>query len=106
MLDVERSTTVGNEAALLEASMVDTSLSTTYRKYIDCLNRQAWAELEQFVHADVHYNGKWIGLSGYREMLERDFRQIPDLYFDIQRRYGQPICIRLFLQHHDEGAEL
>ncbi|WP_375778590.1 ester cyclase [Bradyrhizobium sp. ma5] len=64
--------------------MVDTTLSTAYREYVDCLNRQDWAELEQFVHVEVHHNGERIGLRGYREMLERDFREIPDLHFDIQ----------------------
>jgi predicted ester cyclase len=64
--------------------MADSTLSATYREYIDCLNRQDWVELEQFVHAGVNYNGERIGLSGYREMLERDFREIPDLHFDIQ----------------------
>ena len=68
--------------------MTDASLSTIYREYIDCLNRQDWAELEQFVHDEVHYNGEPIGLSGYREMLERDFREIPDLHFDIPVRYS------------------
>ena len=34
------------------------ALSTIYRQYIDCLNRQDWAGLEQFVHSEVHYNGK------------------------------------------------
>jgi predicted ester cyclase len=63
--------------------MADPSLSNVYRAYIDCLNRQNWVELEQFVHSEAHYNGKRIGLSGYREMLERDFREIPDLHFNI-----------------------
>jgi predicted ester cyclase len=63
--------------------LTETSLSTIYRDYIDCLNRQDWAALGQFVHDEVHYNGQLIGLSGYREMLERDFREIPDLHFDI-----------------------
>jgi predicted ester cyclase len=31
----------------------------------------------------VHYNGQQIGLSGYRQMLERDFHEIPDLHFNI-----------------------
>jgi len=70
--------------------MRDSSLSTIYRQYIDCLNRQDWAGLEQFVHSEVHYNGKRIGLSGYREMLERDFLQIPDLHFDIQLLVSDP----------------
>jgi predicted ester cyclase len=38
----------------------------------------------------VHYNGKGIGLSGYLEMLERDFREIPDLSFEIQLLIAEP----------------
>jgi predicted ester cyclase len=94
MLDGERSApTTGRMEPPPEASMIDTTLSTTYREYIDCLNRQDWAELEQFVHAEVHHNGERIGLSGYREMLERDFREIPDLRFDIQLLVCEPPCI-------------
>jgi predicted ester cyclase len=37
----------------------------------------------------VHNDGR-IGLSGYREMLERDFRAIPDLYFDIHLLISEP----------------
>ena len=59
-------------------------LSSVYRNYIACLNKQDWPTLHQFVSDDVHYNGERVGLSGYRQMLERDFREIPDLYFDIQ----------------------
>jgi predicted ester cyclase len=61
-----------------------TDLSNVYRDYIACLNKQDWPKLERFVHDDVYYNGQRIGLSGYREMLERDFNEIPDLYFNIQ----------------------
>lgn len=64
--------------------MAEADLAEVYRSYIACLNTQDWPNLGQFVHEDVHYNGKRIGLSGYREMLEGDFRAIPDLYFDIQ----------------------
>jgi len=63
--------------------MTKAVLSDIYRNYIACLNRQDWPKLGQFVDEEVHYNGKRIGLSGYREMLERDFRAIPDLHFDI-----------------------
>ncbi|MFM0040746.1 ester cyclase [Paraburkholderia sediminicola] len=59
-------------------------LSDVYRDYIACLNKQDWPNLGQFVHDDVYYNGQRIGLSGYREMLERDFSEIPDLHFNIQ----------------------
>jgi predicted ester cyclase len=64
--------------------MIEIDLSDVYRDYIACLNKQNWPRLEQFVHDEVYYNGQRIGLSGYREMLERDFCQIPDLYFNIQ----------------------
>ncbi len=65
-------------------------LSNIYRDYIACLNRQDWPILGRFVHADVRYNDKQIGLSGYRELLEADFRAIPDLHFDLQLLISQP----------------
>lgn len=61
-----------------------TNLSDVYRAYIACLNRQDWADLGAFVDLDIHYNGKRIGLSGYRELLEDDFARIPDLHFEIE----------------------
>ncbi|RCS22918.1 ester cyclase [Phyllobacterium salinisoli] len=70
--------------------MTGADLADIYRDYIACLNQQDWSNLGQFVHEDVHYNGKRIGLSGYREMLVEDFRAIPDLYFCIQLLISQP----------------
>jgi predicted ester cyclase len=70
--------------------MIKASLSDVYRGYIACLNKQDWPMLERFVHDDVDYNDRRVGLSGYREMLERDFREIPDLYFDIQLLISDP----------------
>ncbi len=70
--------------------MTKADLSDAYRGYIACLNKQDWPNLGKFVHEDVHYNGKRVGLSGYREMLEGDFRAIPDLYFDIQLLISEP----------------
>ena len=70
--------------------MNKTDLSDVYRGYIACLNTQDWPKLEQFVHDDVHYNGQRIGISGYREMLERDFYEIPDLFFAIQLLIADP----------------
>jgi predicted ester cyclase len=61
-----------------------------YRSYISCLNNQGWDNLGRFVHEEVHYNGKQIGLSGYRAMLEGDFRAIPDLRFNIQLLVCEP----------------
>src|SRR5260370_19741011 len=70
--------------------MTKADLSDMYRDYIACLNKQDWPNLGQFVHEEVHYNGERIGLSGYREMLEGDFRAIPDLYFDIHLLISEP----------------
>jgi predicted ester cyclase len=61
--------------------MIETDLADIYRNYIACLNRQDWPRLGQFVDADVRHNGRPLGLSGYRAMLEQDFRDIPDLHF-------------------------
>ena len=71
-------------------AMTKADLSDIYRDYIACLNKQDWPNLGQFVHEEVHYNGERIGLSGYREMLEGDFRAIPDLYFDIHLLISEP----------------
>ncbi|WP_137934525.1 ester cyclase [Mesorhizobium comanense] len=71
-----------------------------YRGYIDCLNNQDWQRLHRFVHDEVHYNGGRVGLSGYREMLERDFREIPDLYFDVQLLISDPPFIASRIQFH------
>jgi predicted ester cyclase len=71
-------------------AMTKAGLSDIYRDYIACLNKQDWPNLGQFVHEEVHYNGERIGLSGYREMMEGDFRAIPDLYFDLRLLISEP----------------
>jgi steroid delta-isomerase-like uncharacterized protein len=58
-------------------------LSKVYAGYIECLNAQNWSALGNFVHEDVYHNDRPFGVSGYREMLENDFRQIPDLQFNV-----------------------
>ncbi|MFE0016531.1 ester cyclase [Mesorhizobium sp. NPDC059054] len=70
--------------------MTRDELITIYRLYIDCLNRQDWNALGEFVHDDVRYNGALVGLAGYRSMLEGDFRAIPDLHFRIELLIGDP----------------
>jgi predicted ester cyclase len=64
--------------------MTRSDLADIYRNYIACLNRQDWPALGQFVHDDVAHNARPFGLSGYRAMLEQDFRSIPDLHFNIE----------------------
>lgn len=64
--------------------MNDSKLSDIYKNYIACLNSQDWANLGRFVDTNAIHNGRPFGLVGYSEMLESDFEQIPDLYFNIQ----------------------
>ena len=70
--------------------MTDTDLATRYRAYIDCLNRQDWTSLGEYVSDDVIHNDRPLGLAGYRAMLEQDFRDIPDLRFDIRLLVCEP----------------
>lgn len=85
--------------------MTDTELPDLYRGYVACLNSQNWLNLSNFVHEDVSYNDKRIGLSGYREMLEGDFRAIPDLFFDISMLVCEPprIASRLLFDCTPKG---
>ncbi len=65
-------------------------LVVAYRAYLDCLNRQDWANLGLFVHDAATHNGKLIGLAGYLQMLEGDFEAIPDLHFTIEGVISDP----------------
>jgi predicted ester cyclase len=65
-------------------------LPDVYRAYISCLNAQDWTRLGEFVHDSVVYNGKRLGLQKYREMLVKDFDDIPDLYFNIELVISEP----------------
>lgn len=66
---------------------MDTVLNI-YRNYLECLNSQAWDELENFVSHRVCYNDQEIGLAGYRSMLEQNYRDIPDLHFKAELLVG------------------
>ena len=70
--------------------MTPAELADLYRAYIACLNAQAWAKLAQFVDDGVSHNGRRLGLSGYRQMLERDFADIPDLHFSVELLVSDP----------------
>ncbi|MFO1048714.1 MAG: ester cyclase [Geminicoccaceae bacterium] len=65
-------------------------LADVYRAYLDCLNRRDWEHLGDFVGEDARHNGRQLGLLGYRAMLERDVREIPDLRFSLQLLIVQP----------------
>lgn len=56
-----------------------------YNQYIDCLNARNWTELGNFVAENVVHNGRRLGVDGYQVMLEQNYRDIPDLYFDVDQ---------------------
>lgn len=60
------------------------TLNDIYLAYLDCLNRQDFDELGTFVDDNVEHNGRPFGLPGYRDMLVKDFSDIPDLRFEAE----------------------
>ena len=67
-----------------------TDLPGLYRAYIACLNARDWPSLGRYVSDDARHNGRPLGLSGYRAMLEADVEAIPDLRFDIALLLSDP----------------
>lgn len=63
--------------------MTGEDIAQAYRDYIACLNHRDWSGLSNFVHDEVRHNGRLLGLSGYRNLLETNVRDIPDLSFEI-----------------------
>ena len=70
--------------------MTKNQLERVYRDYIACLNRRDLSGLERYVDEGAIHNGRALGLSGYREMLEQDFANIPDLRFNIELLVANP----------------
>jgi predicted ester cyclase len=81
-------------------------LADAYRAYIACLNAKDWPNLGRFVREDARHNGRQIGLSGYRRMLEQDFLQIPDLRFNIELLIADPPCVAARLAFHCTPREM
>jgi predicted ester cyclase len=88
--------------------LASTSLSDLYRAYIDCLNRRDWEELGRYVDDEVEHNGRPLELSGYRDMLVKDFEDIPDLRFNIQLLACSPplVAARLAFKCSPKGKFL
>jgi predicted ester cyclase len=88
--------------------LASTSLSDLYRAYIDCLNRRDWEELGQYVDDEVEHNGRPLELSGYRDMLVKDFEDIPDLRFNVQLLACSPplVAARLAFKCSPKGKFL
>lgn len=59
-------------------------LSEHYHNYIACINARELHRLGEFVSEEVIYNGRFIGLDGYRDMLAGNYHDIPDLRFVIE----------------------
>lgn len=59
-------------------------LSEHYQNYIACINARELHRLGEFVSEEVIYNGRFIGLDGYRDMLAGNYHDIPDLRFVIE----------------------
>lgn len=80
--------------------MTNDQLERVYRDYISCLNRRDLSGLERYVDPGATHNGRPLGLSGYRKMLEQDFADIPDLRFDIELLVVNPpfVASRLHFQ--------
>jgi len=96
---------MSNESKSDAASRKSTE-TDMYLDYIACLNKQDWPKLGQFVDDEVIHNGRRVGLSGYREMLERDFHEIPDLfYFNVQMLISDPpyIATRIHFERTPKG---
>jgi predicted ester cyclase len=64
--------------------MAGSDLAFLYQSYLSCLNDRDLDRLGEFVDEDVEYNGQRIGITGYRKMLEENYRDIPDLRFSIR----------------------
>ncbi|WP_434604137.1 ester cyclase [Pseudomonas sp. R1-7] len=83
-------------------------LAEQYRNYIACLNDRRWQDLGRFVDDHVHYNGKPVGLAGYRAMLENDVSTIADLRFNIDLLVVEPpnVASRLLFDCSPRGRFL
>lgn len=57
--------------------------STFYRRYIDCLNSRNLGALSQFVNSQLTYNKQEMQLQDYIDLLNGNFKDIPDLFFEI-----------------------
>jgi hypothetical protein len=53
------------------------NLAKIYEAYIACLNARELNRLDEYVGDSVIYNSSKIGLTGYRELLAGNYRDIP-----------------------------
>lgn len=86
--------------------MTVTNMADQYRNYIDCLNRRDWDGLRSVVAENVSYNDKTIGFAGYRDMLIGNYRDIPDLKYEVDMLLvdGAHVASRLWFNCTPTGS--
>ncbi len=67
-----------------------------------------WVHLGRYVDDEVEHNDRPLKLSGYRDMLVKDFQDIPDLRFNIQLLICEPprVAARLAFECSPKGEFL
>lgn len=86
--------------------MTRDQLAQAYGDYIACLNARDWQALSQYVDEDVQRNGKLIGIDGYRQMLEENVTEIPDLHFSVELLVVDPPYVACRLRFNCTPKEM
>lgn len=88
--------------------MSDATLAERYRAYIACLNSRELSRLGEYVAEDVSHNGMRLGIEGYRAMIAGNYRDIPDLRFDVTLLVADQstVAARLSFDCHPSGRFL
>ena len=86
--------------------MTAPSLVARYRDYIARLNGRDWDGLRDFVADGVVYNGESVGFDSYRDMLVKNYEDIPDLQFEIGMVFAdrRVVASRLLFDCTPRGA--
>lgn len=85
-----------------------TRLAEIYQGYIDCLNTQNWDNLGRYVGQTVAYNGETVGLEAFRQARMQEFRDVPDLIFQVRMLVidGNTLASRLSFDIRPSGRFL
>jgi predicted ester cyclase len=86
--------------------MTAPGLVARYRDYIARLNGRDWDGLRDFVADGVVYNGESVGFDSYRDMLVKNYEDIPDLQFEIGMVFAdrRVVASRLLFDCTPRGA--
>lgn len=83
-------------------------LKEIYEAYLACLNAQDWKLLPEYVSEQVVHNDRYLGISGYVEMLKGNYHDIPDLRFESKLIVsdGDFVAARLYFDCTPKGEFL